>query len=97
MILRRVVLDADLPAMLRHPRLLPGLGPVVLLPCAALLAILAADLSGLSKAEVERIWLPFAVWLPTGAVLLPAGDRRCWLAVQAATALLINHLLLTAW
>ena len=26
-------------------------------------AILIADLSGLSKAEVERIWLPFAVWL----------------------------------
>jgi hypothetical protein len=75
----------------------PPPAAVVWLPLAALTAILLADLSGLSKAEVERIWLPFAVWLPTGAVLLPAGDRRCWLAVQAATALLINHLLLTTW
>ena len=41
--------------------------PAVLLPGAALLAILAADLSGYSKAEVERIWLPFAVWLLAGA------------------------------
>jgi hypothetical protein len=60
-------------------------------------AVLAADLSGLSKAEVERIWLPFAVWLPAGAALLPVGDRRGWLAAQAATALLVNHLLLTTW
>jgi hypothetical protein len=69
----------------------------VLLPVAAAAAILAADLSGLSKAEVERIWLPFAVWLPAGAVLVPASDRRAWLAVQAGTALLVNHLLLTTW
>lgn len=68
-----------------------------LLPLAALVAILAADLSGLSKAEVERIWLPFAVWLPAGAALLPAGDRRGWLAVQAAVALLVNHVFLTTW
>jgi hypothetical protein len=75
----------------------PGRTAVVLLPLAAATAIVAADLSGLSKAEVERIWLPFAVWLPAGAGLLPTGSRRTWLAVQAATALLINHLLLTVW
>jgi hypothetical protein len=69
----------------------------VLLPAAALLAILAADVSGLSKAEVERIWLPFAVWFAAGAALVPAAARRSWLAVQAATALLVNHLLLTTW
>lgn len=68
-----------------------------LLTCAAAAAILAADLSGYSKAEVERIWLPFTVWLPAAAALLPAGHRRAWLAVQAAAALLINHLLLTTW
>ena len=33
------------------------------LVAAALLALLVADLSGMSKAETERIWLPFAVWL----------------------------------
>jgi methylthioxylose transferase len=68
-----------------------------LLPLAAASAILAADLSGLSKAEVERIWLPFGVWLMAGAALLPSHDRRGWLAVQAGVALLANHLLLTTW
>lgn len=75
----------------------PAVLAPVLLPVAAVAAILLADLSGLSKAEVERIWLPFAVWLPAGAALLPAPSRRGWLIVQAATALLINHLILTAW
>jgi hypothetical protein len=32
-----------------------------------------------------------------GAALIPAPDRRTWLVVQAALALLINHLLLTTW
>ncbi|WP_407642840.1 hypothetical protein [Actinacidiphila yanglinensis] len=71
--------------------------PAVLLPCAMLLALLAADLSGMSKAETERIWLPFTLWLPATAALLPAPDRRAWLAAQAALALLLNHLLLTYW
>ncbi|TDC33592.1 hypothetical protein E1211_18910 [Micromonospora sp. 15K316] len=70
-------------------------GPAVVLPLAAAVAIAAADLSGLSKAEVERIWLPFAVWLLAAAALLPAGARRWWLAGQAATALAVNHLLWT--
>jgi hypothetical protein len=34
-----------------------------LLVLAALAAVAVAGLSGLSKGEVERIWLPFAVWL----------------------------------
>jgi hypothetical protein len=67
------------------------------LPLAAAVAILCADLSGLSKAETERIWLPFAVWLAAGAYALPGAGRRGWLGVQAATALAVNHLLLTAW
>lgn len=64
---------------------------------AAGLAVLAADVSGLSKSEVERIWLPFAVWLVAGTALLPAATRRGWLAAGAVTALLVNHLLLTNW
>ncbi|WIM93058.1 hypothetical protein ACTOB_005023 [Actinoplanes oblitus] len=71
--------------------------PAVLLCLAGLAAALAADLSGLSKAETERIWLPFAIWLPAAATLLPARDRRGWLILQAATALLVNHLVLTSW
>jgi hypothetical protein len=68
-----------------------------LLPLAAGMAILTADLSGLSKAEVERIWLPFAVWFAAGAALLPAHSRRGWLSAQASIALLVNHLLFTSW
>ncbi|MEV6715905.1 hypothetical protein AB0M48_28130 [Lentzea sp. NPDC051208] len=60
---------------------------------AAGIAILAADLSGLSKAETERIWLPFAVWLLAGTARL---DKR-WLTAQAVTALAVNHLVLTNW
>jgi hypothetical protein len=70
--------------------------PVVLSGAAAL-AILVADLTGLSKAEVERIWLPFAVWLLAATACLPPAQRRAWLAVQAATALAVNHLLWTNW
>lgn len=71
--------------------------PVALLAVAGLVAILVADLTGLSKGEVERIWLPFAVWLVAAAALLPTAQRRGWLAAQAALALLVNHLLLTVW
>ncbi|MEV0779127.1 hypothetical protein [Streptomyces sp. NPDC050428] len=69
---------------------------LAVLVLAALLAILAADLSGMSKAETERIWLPFMLWLIPATALLP-GRRRGWLAGQAAVALLINHLVFTGW
>ncbi len=78
----------------------PGRGQprvLVALCAAAALAVLAADLSGLSKAEVERIWLPFAVWLVAAAALLPARQIRWWLGTQAVVALAVNHLLLTTW
>lgn len=71
--------------------------PAFWLAGAALAAILFADLSGLSKAEVERIWLPFTVWLTAATAFLPAATRKRWLVVQAGTALVVNHLLLTNW
>ncbi|MBI0380240.1 hypothetical protein JBE27_29215, partial [Streptomyces albiflaviniger] len=82
-------------------RLRPG-GPgapdgLVVLTFAALLALVVADLSGMSKAETERIWLPFLVWLLPTTALLPARDRRRWLLVQSCLSLLVNHLLLTGW
>ncbi|MEO3925643.1 hypothetical protein ABGB07_17490 [Micromonosporaceae bacterium B7E4] len=70
-------------------------GATVWLPIAAAVAVLVADLSALSKAEVERIWLPFGVWLLVATAHLPARQRRWWLAVQAVTALAVNHLLWT--
>ncbi|WP_055532762.1 hypothetical protein [Streptomyces graminilatus] len=68
---------------------------LALLVAAALVALLVADLSGMSKAETERIWLPFAMWLLPSCALLPRP--RAWLAAQAVLALLLNHLLLTGW
>ncbi|WIV60762.1 hypothetical protein [Amycolatopsis nalaikhensis] len=90
--LRRGLADAFLP-----PRRTVFADPVLLLGVAALLTILFADLSGLSKAETERIWLPFGVWLLPLTALLPRPGRRWWLAAQAGTALAVNHLLLTGW
>jgi hypothetical protein len=68
-----------------------------LLVFGALLAIVFADLSSLSKAETERIWLPFTVWLVAAAALLPRGSHRWWLALNVIGALAINHLILTNW
>ncbi|GHJ01829.1 membrane protein [Streptomyces olivaceus] len=65
------------------------------LVAAALLALLAADLSGMSKAETERIWLPFALWLLPSCAFLPRP--RAWLAAQAVLPLLLNHLVATGW
>jgi hypothetical protein len=64
---------------------------------AFVVVVVLADLSGLSKAETERIWLPFAVWLVAAAALLPPRCHRLSLVVQAVGAILINSLLLTNW
>jgi len=71
--------------------------PLVLLCGAAGLGVLVADLSGLSKGEVERIWPPFAIWLVAAAGMLPLRHARWWLAAQAGVTLVVNHLLLTTW
>jgi hypothetical protein len=72
-------------------------GVVLLLVGAAALAVVLADLSRMSKAEVERIWLPFVPWLTLGLVFLPAAWRRPALAGQLVTALVVQHLLYTSW
>ncbi|WP_156725690.1 hypothetical protein [Streptomyces apocyni] len=70
---------------------------LVALVLAALLALVVADLSGMSKAETERIWLPFVTFLMAAGALLPPAARRSWLTAQAVLALTINHLLFTGW
>ncbi|OLZ62490.1 hypothetical protein AV521_41690 [Streptomyces sp. IMTB 2501] len=83
-------------ALLPRPdRTRPAETRLALLVTATLLALLIADLSGMSKAETERIWLPFALWLLPACALLPRP--RAWLTAQAILALLLNHLLLTGW
>jgi len=63
------------------------------LALGASVCLLIADLSGLSKAETERIWLPFMPWVLTVTAttderaipmrLLVAGQVVCAIAVQA--------------
>ncbi len=74
-----------------------GARVVALLAGAAALAIVLADLSRMSKAEVERIWLPFVPWLTVSVALLPPGWRRWGLGLQVLAALLVQHLLYTSW
>ena len=78
-------------------RLPAGERTVLVLATAAVAAVAAADLSGMSKAEVERIWLPFVPWLLLGCALLPQWWRRMGLVIQVVTALVVQHLLVTAW
>ncbi|MPZ60873.1 MAG: hypothetical protein GEU93_06175 [Propionibacteriales bacterium] len=61
------------------------------------LTVLAADLSGMSKGEVERIWLPFVPWVLLLTGLLPERWRSPALGLQAAAALVVQHLLVQGW
>lgn len=67
------------------------------LSLAAALGVVAADLTGLSKAETERIWLPFGFWLVASLALLPKRAVPGALALQIIIALSVNHLELTYW
>jgi methylthioxylose transferase len=67
------------------------------------IAVIAlADLSGMSKAEVERIWLPFVPWmlLATAAVAGPrlrTGRMQALLLVQGALAIVIQAAVRSPW
>jgi len=64
----------------------------------ALTAIAIAALSGMSKGEVERIWLPFAVWvLPAGAALTTRRLAARWLALQIAFTIGLQTLVRSPW
>jgi methylthioxylose transferase len=70
---------------------------VRLLTSAALAIIAVADLSLMSKGEVERIWLPFVPWLLVATAVLPDRWRRVALGLQLVLALAVQHLLYTSW
>ena len=88
-------LGAGLGALVASGRRSPRV--VRLLVGAASLAIVAADASRMSKAEVERIWLPFVPWLLLATASLPTRWQRPMLGVQVVVALLVQHLVLTNW
>jgi hypothetical protein len=70
---------------------------VIWLSGAGVAMVLLADLSLMSKAEVERIWLPFVPWVLLACALLPERWRRRGLVLQVGCALLVQHLLDTGW
>jgi methylthioxylose transferase len=70
---------------------------VALLVTAAVASVVTATLSQLSRAEVERIWLPFVPWLLVSTALLPESWRRPALGVQVGLAVLMEQLLYTSW
>lgn len=74
-----------------------GLRVVLLLVGAAWLTILLADASNMSRAEVERIWLPFVPWALLGLSLFSARTRRVMLALQVVFAIIVQSLLHTGW
>jgi hypothetical protein len=94
-----LVLGPAVIAGLRRAAWRPRAAPTALMALAgaALVAVAVADLSGLSKGEVERIWLPFVLWITPLAALLPRPAARWWLLAQAVLALAINTLLATVW
>lgn len=63
----------------------------------ALLAVVLADASGLSKAEVERIWLPFVPPLVLLAGAVPDQLRTRLLAGQVILALGLQAALASPW
>lgn len=67
-----------------------------LLVGGALAAVGLADASGLSKGEVERIWLPFVPWVVLACCALP-GRARPWLAANLGTGLALQLLLRSPW
>lgn len=72
---------------------------LVALVGAAVVAVLLADLSGMSKAEVERIWLPFLPWVMLACAALPQrpGVTRTLLAAQAALAIAVQAGVAMIW
>jgi len=69
------------------------------LVASTLVGVLVADLSGYTKGEVERIWLPFVPFLVLATAWLPTGrsSRRAWLGGQLVVALAVQVALRSHW
>ena len=68
---------------------------VWLLAGGALVALAAADLSGMSKGETERIWLHLVPWLLVATAALRGS--RGWLAAQIGLALALQLTVRSPW
>jgi hypothetical protein len=68
-----------------------------LLVGGGLAAILVADVSGLSKAEVERIWLPFLPWIAVATAIYRDREITPWLGAQIGWGLAVQLLVRSPW
>jgi hypothetical protein len=74
---------------------------VWLLAGSALAIVALADVSGMSKGEVERIWLPFVPWVVVAAAAL--GERRSlervrpFLWLQVACTMVVGVTIWSQW
>lgn len=83
----------ELRGAIRHP----SRHVVGSLVVGAIATVALADFSLMSKAEVERIWLPFVPWLLISTYWLPRSWARPALAGQMVFALVVQHLLWSRW
>lgn len=60
-------------------------------------AVAIANSSGMSKAEVERIWLPYVPWILTATAWLAAPRMRVWLAANVTLGLVLEAFLRSKW
>lgn len=63
----------------------------------ALAGIVIADVSGMSKGEVERIWLPFVPFLSVAAAGFAGRGVRWWLSAQVGAAVVLQIALESPW
>ncbi len=70
---------------------------VAALVTGALVAVLALDVSGVTRGEVERIWLPFAPWIVAACAELPPRWVRRALVAQVAVAVAVQALVRLSW
>jgi len=69
----------------------------------SILAVVAlVDLTGMSKGEVERIWLPFVPWAILATAALTTGPNttavlRKWLALQMASTIVVAVAIRSQW
>ncbi|GAA2399605.1 glycosyltransferase family 39 protein [Actinomadura vinacea] len=70
--------------------------PLAWLVGAALVGVLALDVSGVTKGEVERIWVPYAAWVLLASAQHDPPARR-WLAAQVGLTLAIQALVQSHW
>jgi methylthioxylose transferase len=85
------------------PAVLRGIGSMKLrsagatLVTSAAISVLLADLSGLSKAEVERIWLPFVPWVALAGGWAPSRGRGWWVGATVVLTFALQLVLRSPW